>query len=119
MLRANPAIVVLPREQIEAGLVFVAVSNGATRVGFAALLRPAEGDEIELDGLFVEPVHWKQGAGRALVEHCAAFAREQGASRLNVIANLHSVGFYQRCGFRETGPFATPFGAALRMTREL
>ncbi|HYD46238.1 MAG TPA: GNAT family N-acetyltransferase, partial [Phenylobacterium sp.] len=62
-LLANPEIVELPAEQIEAGHVFVAERDGAV-VGFGVLL-PIEGGEPGLDGLFVEPQAFGQGVGRA------------------------------------------------------
>jgi N-acetylglutamate synthase-like GNAT family acetyltransferase len=117
MLRAHPEVVVLPAQQIEDGLVFVAERADAV-LGFAALLRH-EGGVIELDGLFVEAGVWRQGTGRALVEHCAAFARAEGAHEMEVIANLHAEGFYERLGFQAVRAVQTQFEAARLMRRPL
>lgn len=116
-LLAHPEVIEVPLVQIEAGQVFVAERDGAI-LGFAALLDRDDGD-IELDGLFVEPEHWREGIGRALVEQCAAIARNAGATRLHVIGNLEAEGFYRRCGFESIGPFETRFGPALEMTLRL
>jgi len=116
-LLAHPEVVELPLQQLEAGLVFVAEAEGTT-LGFAALLRRDDGD-IELDGLFVEPDRWKQGVGRALVEHCETFARAEGAECLQVIGGFEAVPFYRRVGFEDVGPYQTQFGPALRLRLKL
>jgi GNAT superfamily N-acetyltransferase len=116
-LLENPDAIDLPVQQIEAGLVFVAETQGNT-LGFAALLPRDDGD-VELDGLFVEPRSWRRGVGRALVDHCAAWARASGATTMHVIGNYHAEGFYHRCGFETVGPYLTRFAPALRMTKAL
>ncbi len=116
-LLAHPEVIELPADQIEKGQVLIAERGGVV-LGFAALLDRDDGD-IELDGLFVEPEHWRQGIGRALVEHCAAVARSAGAASLHVIGNHHAEGFYHRCGFETVGDHETRFGPALEMTRRL
>ena len=116
-LLAHPEAIELPRRQIEAGGVFVAEVDGAV-TGFAAIL-PREDGDSELDALFVEPQAWRQGVGRALVEHCCAAARSAGAASLHVVGNPHAEGFYKRCGFRMLGTKQMPFGVGLLMKRGL
>src|ERR1051326_4207597 len=84
-LLAHPDAIELPLEQIRDGGVFVAEVAGSV-MGFAAIL-PCEDGDFELDALFVEPNAWRQGIGRALVQHCAAAARDAGAVSLHVIGN--------------------------------
>ena len=110
---ANPDAIVLPLEQLDAGLVFIAELNGAV-AGFAVVL-PREDGQIELDGLFVEPALWKDGIGRTLVDHCAAYTRKFGAIALHVIGNPHALGFYTACGFESVGVTETRFGTGLLM----
>ena len=116
-LLAHPDAIELPLDQIAAGHVFVAERAGVT-LGFVAILLRNDG-ATELDGLFVEPDHWKQGIGRLLVEHCASATRRHGAAALHVVANPDAEGFYQTCGFERTGTVQTRFGAALSMRRIL
>ena len=116
-LLAHPDAIELPRDQLEAGLVFVAERANVT-LGFAAIL-PREDGATELDGLFVEPEMWKRGVGRLLVEHCADAARGRGSAALYVVANAHAEGFYRACGFERVGLAQTRFGAALSMRRML
>ena len=114
-LLANPDAIELPLAQIAAGGVFVAEENGSI-TGFAAILPRDDGD-AELDALFVEPTAWRQGVGRALVEHCFAAAAASGATALHVVGNPHAEGFYTSCGFRTIGHRQTRFGIGLLMKR--
>lgn len=115
-LLSHPDAIELPLEQIRDGGVFVAEIAGSTK-GFAAIL-PRDGD-FELDALFVEPSAWRQGIGRALVEHCAAAARAVGAESLHVLGNPHAESFYNACGFNTLGTKQTRFGTGLIMKRVL
>ena len=112
-LEAHPDAIHLPREQIERGEVHVAEVDRRV-LGFAVVQH--EGDQLELDGLFVEPGHWRQGIGAALVEEVAHEARRKGLT-LMVVANAEARGFYERCGFAMEGDAQTRFGPALRMSR--
>jgi GNAT superfamily N-acetyltransferase len=114
---SNPDAIVLPLEQITAGQVFVAEGGGAM-VGFAVVLPRADGGS-ELDGLFVEPDIWRQGIGRALVDHCGELAGARGATALHVVGNPHAEGFYAACGFETTGTQSTRFGVGLLMRKKL
>lgn len=116
-LLANPDAIKLPLEQIENGGVFVAEAAGAI-VGFAAIL-PREDGDLELDGLFVEPLAWRSGIGRMLVDRCINAARSTGARSIHVVGNPHAEGFYSACGFKAEGSQLTRFGAGLVMKRQL
>lgn len=108
-LEAHPEVIELPAEQIADGQVLVAELEGRI-AGFAAVIAG------ELDGLFVEPDHWKRGVGAALVEAAAHEARMQGLP-LTVTANPTARGFYEKCGFTLEGERETMFGPGLRMSR--
>jgi len=116
-LLAHPDAIELPIEQIELGGVFVAESAAAI-VGFAAILPRSDGDS-ELDALFVEPETWRQGVGRALVEHCCLAAKGSGARVLHVVGNPHAKGFYEQCRFKQIGRKQMRFGVGLLMERVL
>ena len=116
-LLAHPEAIELPLRQIEAGGVFVAEADGSIW-GFAAIL-PREDGDSELDALFVEPEAWRQGVGRALVEHCCAAARSAGAASLHVVGNPHAEAFYKLCAFRVFGTRQMQFGVGLLMKRDL
>jgi GNAT superfamily N-acetyltransferase len=113
LLEAHPDAIDLPSAQIERGQVLVAeVADDVA--GFAVVL--IEADHAELDGLFVEPEHWRRGIGSALIGAAVHEARRMGLS-LMVIANPSSREFYERCGFTLEGEAETRFGPALRMSR--
>jgi GNAT superfamily N-acetyltransferase len=116
-LLAHPDAITLPIAQLEAGGVFVAEVAGSV-LGFAAIL-PREDGDLELDALFVEPGAWRQGVGRALVEHCCAAARDAGALAIHVVGNPHAEGFYRACAFESVGTREMRFGTGLLMSRRL
>lgn len=112
-LEAHPDAIQLPVEQIERGGVIVAEIDDRI-VGFAAVLIDDEG--AELDGLFVEPQHWRKGIGAALIDVAVHEARRQGLAMM-VIANPSAREFYEKCGFTLEGEAETRFGPALKMSR--
>ena len=116
-LLANPDAIAVPVEQISTGCVYVAECDGAV-AGFAAVVARPDGD-VELDALFVEPLLWKRGIGRRLVDHVSEVARVSAARFLHVIGNPHAEGFYVACDFRVTGTVETRFGVGLAMRRLL
>jgi GNAT superfamily N-acetyltransferase len=112
-LGTNPDAIQLPVEQIEGGSVLVAEQQGRI-AGFAVVL--IDEDLAELDGLFVEPQHWRKGIGAALVDVAVHEARREGLAMM-VIANPSAREFYEKCGFTVEGEAETRFGPALRMSR--
>jgi len=111
----HPDIISIPDAQILSGDVFVAERNSML-LGFAAMLPNADGT-LELDGLFVEPTHWRQGIGNRLVDYCVADARKRRVRELRVVANPHALAFYESCGFKECGAAETLFGPAILMAK--
>jgi GNAT superfamily N-acetyltransferase len=116
-LLANPDAIELPARQIEDGRVLAAEIDGEV-IGFSVALPRPDGD-FELDGLFVEPLFWRGGVGRVLVEAACAQARAAGSQALRVIANPTALGFYRRCGFVDAGAAETRFGPAPVMMLDL
>ena len=82
-------------------------------VGFVTLL--ATGQTGELEDLFVDPDWMLHGIGRTLVQDAVETAREQGLTRVEVTANPHALGFYEKVGFVRNGMTQTPFGPGHRM----
>jgi GNAT superfamily N-acetyltransferase len=116
-LLANPDAIELPLDQITDGRTVVAEQAGEL-LGFAVVLRRDDGD-AELDGLFVEPTHWRRGLGRALVEQAERIAANDGAASLWVTANTRALEFYGVCGFITVGEVATRFRPAPKMRKTL
>lgn len=74
---------------------------GSQTAGFYAL--DGSGDKVELDYLWVDPPHIRQGIGRALLEHACQAAASSGAERLEIIADPNAEGFYLRMGAEKSG----------------
>jgi GNAT superfamily N-acetyltransferase len=118
-LLAHPHAIALDPAEIEAVRVLVAEHQETGELlGFAAWVHRDDA-AAELDGLFVEPAHWRTGIGRRLVEAAAQAAAAAGAGCLHVIANPAAVAFYARCGFIAEGETQTRFGPAPTMVRLL
>jgi GNAT superfamily N-acetyltransferase len=116
-LLEHPDAIDLPLEHIASGRTIVAELDGVV-VGFAVVLPRDDGD-AELDGLFVEPISWRRGIGRGLVERIERMAATAGAAHLCVVANTSALQFYGACGFETVGQAQTRFRAAPRMRKSL
>ena len=112
-LLAHPDAIQLPTDQLLAQRVRVA-EIARPPVGFSVTL-PVANDAWELDGLFVDPAHWRKGIGTALVADAVALVRQQGGRFVDVTANPRAEGFYLNFGFVLSGRADTQFGQASRM----
>lgn len=100
-LRERPELIDLDAEMIARNQVFIAEEHGRI-VGFATIITH-EGDDAELEGIFVEPSEWRRGIGRRLVQAIEREAEAWGANRLHVIANPDATAFYEALGFTAIG----------------
>lgn len=62
-----------------------------------------QGEEIELEHLFVEPDRLGCGHGRRLFQHACSVAAAAGARVLVIKSDPHAVGFYRAMGAVEAG----------------
>lgn len=62
-----------------------------------------QGDNAELEALFVEPAIQRSGVGRALFDWAVRTARLQAAKALLIEADPGAAEFYRRMGARDTG----------------
>jgi GNAT superfamily N-acetyltransferase len=115
-LLANPEVLEFADRSGQERCTRVAVA-GERIVGFASTVDTGNG--VELDDLFVDPIRMGQGIGRRLVLDLMAHARACGVTRVDVAANSHAVGFYERVGFVPDGEVHTRFGRAMRMHRDV
>lgn len=89
----------------EVGDAFVAEDAEGTVVGWAhVFIVPyiESGPNAELGGLVVDEKYRGSGAGRALIDHVEAWARERGAHELCLRTNIVREGahkFYEHIGF--------------------
>ncbi|PWE16809.1 GNAT family N-acetyltransferase [Marinicauda salina] len=90
-LRADP-------DAIEDGRCRVAEA-GEQRLGVAQLGR-LENGAVELELLFIDPAAIGSGVGRALYDWAREAARRAGATRMTILADPQSRGFYEAMGAR-------------------
>jgi GNAT superfamily N-acetyltransferase len=95
-------------ESLGAQTVFVA-EDGEAVVGFYRLC--GEGDEVELDLLFVEPRVIGKGCGRRLWRHAVETARGRGHRRLIVASDPFAEPFYRAMGAAHFGVRESPVRA--------
>ena len=112
-LLEQPELFDIDDELIAGNQVFVAHRQGHI-VGFATIVAD-EGNDAELESLFVEPTEWRKGVGRALVRQIEREAINWRAPRLRVIANENAVSFYEAVGFSSIGEQVTPLGPLARI----
>ena len=104
----EPELIDIDEELLANNEVIVA-EIGTTIVGFASFIAQ-DGNDAELDGMFVEPSHWRQGIGRALIEAVERELVAWQATRLRVVANPNALAFYTALGFVVIGEEKTPLG---------
>lgn len=83
VLGSNPHLIdqSFRREWIAEDQMRVAIDGNGRPVGFAVLA--PSGEETELVALFVDPLHWRQGIGAALVAAMIELARTGGNARFS------------------------------------
>jgi len=96
-------------EELFANNEVVVAEIGSTIVGFASFIAQ-DGNDAELDGMFVEPSHWRRGIGRKLIEAVERELVAWHATRLRVVANPNALAFYRAMGFVTIGEERTPLG---------
>ena len=108
-LLEDPSLTEIEEEPLANNEVIVA-EHGDTIVGFASLTAH-DGNDAELDDLFVDPSHWRRGIGRALVYAAEREATAWDATRLHVVANPRAMAFYEAVGFKQVGERKTELGS--------
>jgi GNAT superfamily N-acetyltransferase len=76
---------------------YVAEVDGRV-VGWSAI--KLRGEVCWLDDLWIEPPYIGKGIGTKMFEHAVARGRELGAARVELEAERHAVGFYEKMGAR-------------------
>jgi len=70
-------------------------------VGFYALM--GSGARVTLDHLWLSPLQMGKQIGKHLFTHAMTTAKELGAAEVEVEADPHAVGFYERMGAMRVG----------------
>jgi GNAT superfamily N-acetyltransferase len=112
-LLAHPAALVLTDAGVVEGRTRVATLTTDQVVGFATTI--CIDHVLDLEDLFVDPPWMRHGVGRLLVHDIVTHVDHREFERLEVIANPHSLAFYENVGFVDDGPVETAFGPGRRM----
>lgn len=78
------------------------LEDGGDMVAMYTLL--GDGEELELEHLFVHPAHLRRGHGRLLFQHACAVAAAADARALTIKSDPNAAGFYRTMGAIDTGP---------------
>jgi GNAT superfamily N-acetyltransferase len=99
-----------------------AIENGAPRVilaqrddhtlGFLSWGRSRDRlkNEAEIETLYIDPMHWRTGAGTLLIDEAMEAAASEGYRQMTLWAlekNERAMSFYEKQGFRLDGVFRT------------
>lgn len=102
------------------GLWFYVCERDGHLVGFASAA-PQWSDEAELFTLYVDPDHWGEGAGTALLEAVEDRCRDDGIERLACSVfceNYAGFPFLESRGFERLGETNTEFGGSVQREYE-
>lgn len=113
-LLANPEELELSNRGVTEGRTRVAVAADGALLGFITRL-PLGAGVLEVEDLFVDPDHMREGVARRLIEDLTAAAKRDGTAAIQVTANPHALAFYQSVGFVHIRDTETRFGLAPRM----
>ena len=97
--RVRDAMTLRP-DDVERHEVWVLEASSGAPIGYHRVI---PGDPAELEDLWVEPAAIGSGGGRLLFEHAVEIARGSGASALEIDADPHAQGFYERMGALRIG----------------
>lgn len=113
LLLGSPEVLVWDGSGLVTGHTRVAVDETGRVLGFATLVPLGEG--LELEDLFVDPDHMRQGIATRLMTVLTQDAVRRGAPWIEVTANPHAAEFYASAGFAPVGRDRTMFGEAPRL----
>jgi GNAT superfamily N-acetyltransferase len=117
-IEASRVIMGLDTQLVDDGTYFIVESDGevagcggwshrATLYGgdqspgrSAARLDPAT-DAARVRAMYTHPRHTRKGVGRMILALCEAAAREQGFTRVELMATLSGEPLYRACGYQE------------------
>jgi N-acetylglutamate synthase-like GNAT family acetyltransferase len=91
--------------------------GGWTRRGDGAALDPAT-DAARVRAMYTHPAYDRRGIGRFLLSLCEAGARDEGFTRVELLATMAGRSYYLSVGFREVEDVTdTSAGVAVQLVR--
>jgi len=95
------ALLTIKPEYVSDNHVYAAVDATDQIVGWYALA--GTGTRLVLDNLWVRPEQIGTGVGRALFDHAVHQAAALGPDEIELEADPHAAGFYERMGMQRAG----------------
>jgi GNAT superfamily N-acetyltransferase len=77
----------------------------------AALLDPAV-DAAKVRAMYTHPAYTRRGVGRLILARCEAAAREEGFTRLELVATMSGLPLYEAAGYKPTEHLTDATGGA-------
>ena len=102
MAACRDELVVSASEIADRNRIYLVCETDYSVAGYVAFAR-IDQSIWEVDALFVDPAHIRQGYGRKLMEHALAAAKKRRASRILIQSDPHAAAFYQSLGCISTG----------------
>jgi predicted GNAT family acetyltransferase len=90
---------------------------GRKPVGFYALVD--DGERMELEHFWVDPVCMGSGVGQALLQHAVDIARLYGADAIDICSDPNAEGFYAKMGAKRVGRIPSPVAGKERYVPRL
>jgi GNAT superfamily N-acetyltransferase len=139
-IASSRAIMGLDTQLIDDGTYFIVETDGqlagcggwsrrATMYGgdqtpgrSTALLDPSK-DAARIRAMYTHPNHTRKGIGRLIISLCEAAAKEEGFTKMELVATLSGEPLYRACGFEPYGEIIDDRGGTgvplLRMRKSL
>ena len=102
--------------EIDLSPPFVAEEDSQV-VGFYQLI--ADGDNVELEHMWVKPQYMNKGIGKQLMAHAISAAKARGAKRMSIDADPNATAFYLSCGAYRVGETRAPIPGQPQRARQL
>jgi len=105
-------------EQMDEGQEYYLILNDDAPAGYLAVLPEMQARSMFLSKIYVRKELRGLGLGRAAVEFVEGLCRERGLDTLWLTVNRNnasSVAWYERIGFRNTGPVVKNIGGGFVM----
>ncbi|WP_223788356.1 GNAT family N-acetyltransferase [Marinicella meishanensis] len=80
--------------------------DGEQVLGFYQL-QATSAEAVELEALFVDPQHLRQGLGGKLFRHAVLWAQSQGFQEMTIQSDPHAAAFYAIQGCTQVGEMAS------------
>lgn len=104
--------------QLEAGQVYFLARHGEADAGYLTVQAADDAAALKISNIYVRKALRGLGVGQAMLAHAEGLCRQRGSGRIWLTVNrdnLGSIAWYERMGFRNTGPVVQDIGGGFVM----